>query len=189
MASYQSTTLTIDSKGTQIYFTDTGAVRDSSNYITVVCIHGSLFTGGLTIPTTPERHLAQSIDLAFFLGVFERILPLAAPNNLRLVVLNRRGYPGSTPYTAGEKDNLVHGRKLFLETLGLQVAQFLTAFLDQNDIPRASPDGKSGGLALLGWSLGGLSVLTLLGQSDAIPKSYFTRLGPYLRTCLLLGTL
>jgi pimeloyl-ACP methyl ester carboxylesterase len=117
--------------------------------------------------------------MEFSPGIFERILPLAAPNNLRLIVLNRRGYPDSTPYTAEETDDLVSGGKIFLETVGLQVSQFLNAFLDRNDIPQASPDRKSGGLALLGWSQGACWALAPLGQSDVIPKSYLTRLEPY----------
>jgi hypothetical protein len=180
--------LPIDSKGTQIFFTDSGAVHGSRNYTTIVCIHGYLFTGGSFTPLSQDI-VPHSLLTCHLPAIFEHILPLAAPNNIRLVVINRRGYPGSTPYTADEKDGQRSGRKLFLETMGLQVVQFLNAFLDQNDIPRASSDGNSGGLALLGWSLGTFWALAPLGHSDAIPQSYLTRLEPYLKNCILLGML
>jgi hypothetical protein len=115
---------------------------------------------------------------------YERILPFAARNNIRVVVVDRR----STPYTPEEVNDLTSGRKIFLETVGLQVVQFLSAFLDENpEIPRASLDRRSGGLALLGWSLGAAWALAPLAHPE-IPRSYIARLEPYLKDCIIQGT-
>lgn len=74
-----------------------------------------------------------------------------------------------------------------MERRGLEVANFLLWFIDEHHIPRISPDRKSGGLVILGWSLGNATTLALLGQSDAIPQETFEKLEPYLRTLIMHG--
>jgi hypothetical protein len=46
MSSYKRISLPIDSKGTQIFFMDTGTIPNSADYTTVIIYHGMLFTGG-----------------------------------------------------------------------------------------------------------------------------------------------
>ncbi|KZT28994.1 hypothetical protein NEOLEDRAFT_689420 [Neolentinus lepideus HHB14362 ss-1] len=147
----------------EFYFADSGPVAGSSDYTTLVMFHGSAFNS----------------------HSFHKLLPLAAPLNLRLVIVNRREYRGSSRYTNEEITHLQAGRKLFLERIGLHVAEFLHYYAETYDIPKISDDRRRGGFALLGWSIGVATVLALLGHPDAIPKEYYGRLEPYLRTVVL----
>ncbi len=89
-----------------------------------------------------------------YLDTFHKLIPMAAENNLRLVILNRRDYAGSTKYTDEELAELREGKTEFLQRLGSESAYFLAWFIKTNDIPKIGADGKSGGLATIGWSLG-----------------------------------
>ncbi|KAK0184465.1 hypothetical protein F5146DRAFT_1228636 [Armillaria mellea] len=128
----------VDANGTELFFTDSGPVAGSTDYTTVVIFHGSAFTG----------------------HTFHKLLPMAAENNLRLVILNRRDYAGST-------------KQEFLQRLGSESAYFLTWFVKTNDIPKIGADGKSGGLATIGWSLGTTTPLAILSHPEVIPKETY----------------
>ena len=111
------------------------------------------------------------------LDTFHRLLPMAAPNNLRLVILNRRDYAGSTKYTEAELESLREGRREFLENLGLETITFLAWFATTQDIPKLSADRKTGGFVTIGWSMGGATYVP-----DLPPFEYTsqTKTGPSL---------
>ncbi|KAJ7849292.1 hypothetical protein B0H13DRAFT_2361313 [Mycena leptocephala] len=69
--------LTLES-GVVFGYTDSGAVTGGGDYTTLVIIHGHTFHS----------------------GTFQRLNPLAQPNSLRIISVNRREYPGSSPYSA-----------------------------------------------------------------------------------------
>jgi hypothetical protein len=110
-----------------------------------------------------------------------------------LVIVTRRDYgshdivdsPGSTPHTEDELEDIKAGRGIFLQRLGLEVANFLLWFAETHKVPMISDDKKSGGISVMGWSLGAVSPLALLGHPDVIPKESKQQLALYLRQALL----
>ena len=45
-----------------------------------------------------------------YLGTFVKLLPLAHAHNTRIILINRRDYPGTTPYTDEERAALLSCR-------------------------------------------------------------------------------
>ncbi|TFK73219.1 alpha/beta-hydrolase [Pluteus cervinus] len=156
-------TATIDEQGSQIYFIDTGPVNGSNNYTTLFMYHGTAFNG----------------------ATFKKLIPLAPKSNVRLVLVNRRNYLGSTPCSPGDIENIIAGRKAVLEQMALDVAGLLNWFVNHNDIPRISEDGKFGGICILGWSMGIATVLSFFGQPGVVGDSTYTRLAPYIRKLVI----
>lgn len=129
-------------------------------------------------------------------GTFSKLLPLAPSSNIRLVVVSRRDYasyeigsPGSTPHTEAEIEDIKAGRGIHLQRLGLEVANFILWFTKTYKIPTISDDGKSGGVSVMGWSIGAVSPLALLAHADVIPKESKQQLASYFRQVILYGTL
>ncbi|THU95907.1 hypothetical protein K435DRAFT_112270, partial [Dendrothele bispora CBS 962.96] len=135
---------------------DSGAPPDSKDYTTLIIFHGGVF----------DR------------TSFEKLPQYAHSFNLRTVVVNRRGYPGSTPYTESEMEDLNQGKKVHLEKLGSLIGSFVERFIEENEktgagIPKISGEGKSGGVAIMGWSIGAVSAMSMFADPALIsPKSY-----------------
>ncbi|KDQ53365.1 hypothetical protein JAAARDRAFT_183320 [Jaapia argillacea MUCL 33604] len=156
-------TAPVDSKGTELFFTDSGPVKGSTDYTTLVIYHGSAFTG----------------------NTFHKLLHLCAKDNVRLVILNRRDYAGSTKYTDEELADLNAGDKAFMERLALEVANFLVWFAETEKVPEVTPDRRRGGFSVMGWSLGNATPLAILGHPEVIPKETLAKLEPYFRQLVL----
>jgi len=156
-------TAPVDDNGTELFFTDSGPVESSIDYTTLVIYHGSAFTG----------------------HTFHKLLPFGAAHNIRLVILNRRDYAGSTKYTDENLKDLNAGDKSFLERLALEVKHFLLWFADTQNIPRITADRKSGGFAVMGWSMGIATPLSILGYPDIIGNESYKKLEPYFRQLIL----
>jgi hypothetical protein len=175
----------------KLFYTDTGPV-DSNDYTTLVIYHGLGFTGrkqaSLLFPRC-SRLIWLETD------TFNKLLPLVPSSNIRLVIITRRDYdshdefdsPGSTPHSDEELEDLHAGREIFLERLGLAVANFLLWFVDTHEIPKICDDGKLGGFSVMGWSLGGLGPLALLGHPDVVPKESQKKLASYFRQLIFYG--
>lgn len=103
------------------------------------------------------------------------------------MVPNLREYVGSTKYSDEEMDHLKAGRSVFMESLGSQTLQFLAWFAYKYNIPRISSDGKTGGICVMGWSMGAVTALSILGQPDAISKVAYKKLEPFLKRVILYG--
>lgn len=84
---------------------------------------------------------------------------MSAARNLRTIIINRRDYPGSTKYSDSELEDLVKGRKVFLDRLALLLAYFLKHFVQKEKVPKISADGTRGGFSLLAWSMGTASAM------------------------------
>lgn len=159
----------IDAQGTTLYYEDTGAPEGSSTYLTVILVHGLLFHG----------------------RIWQRLFPHANRNNLRLVSVNHRDYPGSTPFTAAELEIFQRGDAAqqadLVKTLGAQVVAFMEYFVKKHDIPKMhSVNGKTmGGMALLTWSMGGGTAMSVLGNATSLPADTMTLLSQYLRAVVL----
>lgn len=142
----------------KIAYSDTGA-PESQTYLTIFAIHG----------------------IAFSNYVFKRLESSARAAGVRLVSLSRRGYHSTSPYTPSEHHLIRGGCKdtratLFNEQchdLGL----FISKFIYQHKLPPVSADGKHGGVAILGWSMGSVfacGILTALPSQPAEFRELFT---------------
>lgn len=118
-------------------------------------------------------------------------MDLAPASGLRFVAITRRDYPGSTSFTPAELavlSNSTDGEKAgFLRDRGLEIAKFMNIFIQKHNLPPISRDGKSGGVALLGWSLGNAFTLAAISSADMLPADAKTRLGSYLRAVIIQG--
>ncbi|TFK80897.1 alpha/beta-hydrolase [Polyporus arcularius HHB13444] len=161
--------ITVDDNGTELAYLDSGVPKASQDsYVTIFAIHG----------------------IAFGFHIYDRILGLLRDSaDIRFVAISRRGYPGSTPYDPDEIARIPtdgDGQKEeFLRARGREVAVFIDKFIDAFHLPPISADGSSGGIALMGWSLGSAVALSVISHLDTYPQSVQTRLSAYLRTLIL----
>ena len=87
-----------------------------------------------------------------------------------------------------ELDDLRSAKEIHLQSMGVEIATFLTWFLGNHDIPKLSAERTRGGISLLGWSMGIAPVFSFLGHPGVMPDGTYTNLEPYLRTIIIYGT-
>ncbi|KAG2338427.1 hypothetical protein BDR05DRAFT_969261 [Suillus weaverae] len=149
------------SDGVSYYYCDSGDVPGNT-YTTLVLIPGMGFNG----------------------GVFRKLFPLAAAHRLRIVSLYRRDYHPTTSFRdadlAGLVSRTVEGQEGFLRSQAVDIATFLVMFAREQHIPLA--EGSSGGIALVGWSLGSLHTHAVMAHLDALPSNVLSDLEKYLHT-------
>ena len=108
-----------------------------------------------------------------------------------MVCVNRRDYPGTTLYTPAELKALSEmdeeGHAAILEARGIELAAFLDALIDTLSLPGLTPDGKEGGLALMGWSMGNMFTLSTIASVSSLEPQIQTRLQSYLRKLIMFG--
>jgi pimeloyl-ACP methyl ester carboxylesterase len=129
----------------------------------------------------------------FHSPVFKRLFPLAATYNLRIVAISRHGYPGSPPLgtqpnyikTQGNADDKIQ----VLGNRAKEIAVFMGKFIQEQGIPQPSADGRTGGIALCGWSLGNVQGLAFLALGRNVPPDVAERLEPYLKTYIIYGSI
>ncbi|KAI5121868.1 hypothetical protein M0805_001076 [Coniferiporia weirii] len=158
----------VDELGSSLFYEDSGAPEGTKDaYTTLIIVHGTAFHG----------------------AVFKRILPLAPSHQIRLVVVNRRDYPGSSPYAEAELENIrgsdTKSHNAFAQARGLEFAIFVKNFAEKEKIPQTSLDGKSGGVVLLAWSSGVSYTLPLLSFADTIPAQIREDIEPHLRSLIV----
>lgn len=116
----------------------------------------------------------------------------SADAGVRFVAVSRRDYPGSTPLTEEDLRVLQSGtedeRATFLRAQAIELATFLDRFIEQSRIPAISADRKTGGILLLGWSLGCTFGLSILSHADVYPEAMRNKLSQYLRSYVMFGT-
>ncbi|TCD61385.1 hypothetical protein EIP91_008522 [Steccherinum ochraceum] len=148
---------------------DTGVPSGKQNYATWISIHGYVWHS----------------------GNFVRVLPLAETYGIRLVLLNRRGYPGTAPLTDKELEPLrtvdtlddngarLEVLKIFMRDRARELYDFLQSFsfVEAEKIP---PTSQGGGLVVSGWSLGGVLVTAFLTHVANFPLGKID-LVPYIR--------
>ncbi|KAJ7474298.1 Alpha/Beta hydrolase protein [Mycena latifolia] len=150
------------SDGIELLYTDSGTPQ-TKDYTTLVVFHGFGFNG----------------------YGFVRLHEYAHKHNLRTILLNRRGYHGSTIYSDEELADVRAGRKIFQDRLALQIAHFLEHFIEHENTPKAAVDHTAGGFFLMGWSLGNATALSLFADPAIIPKPLYETIKPYLRSLVL----
>ncbi|KAK7060435.1 hypothetical protein VNI00_001200 [Paramarasmius palmivorus] len=151
-----------DQKQTTLAFEDSGPPKNSS-YTTIFAIHGLSYTS----------------------GIWSRVAAVGQKQGLRIVGINRRGYQGSTPFSAAEIAICTNGtdeqKTQFVRDRGVEIATFIDKFIQENGIPQISTDGKKGGFAILGWSAGASFATAAIASIDSLPSDAQSRLSPNLR--------
>ncbi|KAJ7764861.1 Alpha/Beta hydrolase protein [Mycena metata] len=156
-------TLSVDVNGTaKLAFNDSGN-PGNNNYITIFAVHGMGWNN----------------------RIFKRVQTLSAAKSIRIVAVNRRQYKGSTPYTESEAMIPITGsdeeKANFIKSRGVELANFIDTFIQNNQLPPISDDGKTGGVALLGWSAGNLITAAAIANLDALSDASKKRLKSHLR--------
>ncbi|KAH9924430.1 Alpha/Beta hydrolase protein [Fomitopsis serialis] len=163
---------TVDDSGSQCYYEDTGAPPNSSDYTTLVLIHGAGHQG----------------------AVFGRLFDRAAKHNMRLVAVNMRDYARSTPYSQSELGDLrsadVERQAAALRARGLEVVVFLLWYIRKERIPPLSAnthEGRigGGGISLLGWSWGCKMALSCVARAQDLQLGDRELLAGYIRALIL----
>ncbi|EPQ57249.1 hypothetical protein GLOTRDRAFT_73909 [Gloeophyllum trabeum ATCC 11539] len=152
----------LTSKGIQFYFEDSG-VPSAETYTTLVIIHGT----------------------SYHSSIFHKLVPLGVERKLRIVLLNRRDYPGSTFTTPEEIAKIQSARDedqaQILRELGLELAAFLAWYIRQASIPPLGEEGAPGGLTVLGWSSANATGLSAIANLDLAPDEDKELFRTYLR--------
>ncbi|KAN0126498.1 Alpha/Beta hydrolase fold [Russula decolorans] len=124
----------------------------------------------------------------FHSGIFGPMIPFAAANRVRLILVNRRDYPGSTPLSDAELAELgssdLETRAKALAQQGLDIGLFLAWLIREENIPPVviDRDGKQqGGIALVAWSLAHTPLAGFLAHADSLPTDTLRVLDPCLR--------
>ncbi|KAH9835552.1 Alpha/Beta hydrolase protein [Rhodofomes roseus] len=145
----------VDDNGTRLYYEDTGAPPDSSDYTTLVLVHGGVFNG----------------------STFRPMFKHAEEHNMRLVAVNNRDYRGSTPLSPSDLDALrsveLDEQRSMIHARGMELAAFLVWFIQQENIPPRSQNleaTRAGGLAFLGWSWGNTMTMSFLAQAERMDE-------------------
>ncbi|KAJ7073464.1 hypothetical protein B0H15DRAFT_925649 [Mycena belliarum] len=148
--------------GVEIRYTDSGAPQ-TVDYTTLVVIHGTGFNG----------------------YCFLKLHELAHKYNLRIAIMNRRDYHGSTMFSDEDLADMHAGRRIFQDRLATQVAWFLQHFIEHESTPTVSADRTSGGFLLMGWSSGCSVALAPFADRDVLPSALYDAVEPYLRSLVL----
>lgn len=186
---YTSGNITVGNNGTQLAYIDTGAPGGlySLSYTTIFAVHGEAYYSRKSCDYAP----VQVSNVTVTTAVFANVMSLAPVFGLRFVALNRRDYPQSTPYSSAELTVLSNGtdaeKTTFLQDRGIEIATFIDTFIQQENLPAVSSDGKSGGVAVLGWSLGNSFTIATIANVDTLPAAVQQRLGSYIRALIMQG--
>ncbi|KAH9830743.1 Alpha/Beta hydrolase protein [Rhodofomes roseus] len=162
----------VDKFGSQCYYEDTSAPPGSSDYTTLVLIHGAGFPG----------------------TIFERLLTRAAKHNMRLVAVNMRDYSRSTPYSQSELDDLrstnSERQAAAVRARGLEIVTFLLWYIRKENIPPLSSGAQEGsirrgGISLSGWSWGCKMALSCVARAQELQPDDREFLAGYMRALVL----
>ncbi|ESK92030.1 hypothetical protein Moror_10314 [Moniliophthora roreri MCA 2997] len=162
-----SAILVDNASGVELSYLDSGA-PSYSPYTTIFAVHGMIFTS----------------------AIFSKVIDIAASNDIRFVAINRRAFPGSTSYTPEElrvvtnPSSTQSEKDAFMEARGHEIAIFIDTFIQKFDLPPLSADGMSGGVAILGWSIGSSHAAAAVASSSTLPSDIRARLSRYLRSLI-----
>ncbi|KAI9061797.1 alpha/beta-hydrolase [Trametes sanguinea] len=159
---------------------DSGAPAGSPDYTTLVLLHG----------------------YSWHSGIFSKLIPLAGKYNVRIVLVNRRDYPGSEPLTDAERALLpspalentsdaaqlataLKNMETFMKDRARELYDFLVQLVKDGNIPAPDPENTKGGIILAGWSFGTGLITAFLANVASFPVSE-VRLGDYMRRVVFL---
>ena len=117
-------------------------------------------------------------------GICERLLPVASNQGIRLVCINRRAYPDSTPFSEDEQRIFRSGsddeRKALLRAEGESLALLIDALIVELGLPER--------VTVLAWSMGNVYLLSLLASIRRLPGEIAQRLRTHVTSFILWGT-
>lgn len=121
-----------------------------------------------------------------YLGAFSKISPLAASHGLRIICVNRREYPGSSPFSAEELKVMNEGcnveRAKLLNEQGILLCLLLDRLIETLSLP------KEGGITISSWSMGCIFAIAMLTAINNLPEDVGERLKGHVHKLLLWGT-
>lgn len=113
-------------------------------------------------------------DVGKYTGTFHVMLEAANAHGYRLIVPNRRLYPGSTPYTPAEIAALQPDAPIgtlgfvgVLEQQGVYLLEFVHNMITEHELKR---------VAVTGWSLGSLFLMPTVGAIKRVSEDVRERL-------------
>ena len=125
-------------------------------------------------------------------GIFTRLLPLAHKHGSRVVLMQRRDYPGAEPLNEEELRLLsstppatpqaAANMELYTKQRAQEFNDFLVNFVCAEDIP------VEGGLVLVGWSFGAIWITGLLAYAASFSVND-VELCKYIRRVIIYGRL
>ncbi|KAI0776700.1 Alpha/Beta hydrolase protein [Trametes elegans] len=157
---------------------DSGAPEDSAGHTTVVLFHG----------------------YAWHSGIFARLIPLAHTHNARILLVNRRGYPGSEPYTEAERALLasasaqgdtveaataLESLTRFMRERAREVYDLLVELVKEGNVAAANREQGTGGIIVAGWSFGSGLMTALLANLASFPANE-VKISQYVRRVVFL---
>lgn len=159
-------------------FLDSGAPPNSTDYTTVVIIHGYGFHARKRPPAVNSIGSLLTIQhMAIATATFKKLLPLAPSHNARVVLVNRRDYPGSAPFTDEERAALatyahappgdpdaVRGTAEFMKARARELHDYLVELVEGGGTTPVRANSKTGGIVVAGWSLGAVWISALLSH-------------------------
>lgn len=83
----------------------------------------------------------------------------------------------------GSDDEKAH----FINCRGVELANFIDTFIQNNQLPPISDDAKTGGVALLGWSAGTLITAAAIVNLDTLSEASKKRFKSHLRGHIMQG--
>lgn len=182
----------VNERGAHMFYEDSGVPSGSTTHITLVILHGGYFNSGKPLPILDKPDSPEYGTIS--LGVFRPLLPFAASNNLRLVLINGRDISKSTPFDEAElaaiqsKDPATQAK--FMRSSVPEYANFVAWYIQHEKVVPFKEDSsgqKTGGLSLLGWSAGSQWFIPFFALADAIPEHTRNAIEPYLRSYVMYG--
>lgn len=127
--------------------------------------------------------------------MFSRLVPFAPRHNCRLILVNRRGYPGATPFSAEELRDLGRyssddspasheGFRAFCRERGREVYDFLAELVSSDQSITTE-----GGVSIAGWSSGAMYTMAFLAYAPAFAAAREFDLQPYMHSVISYGKL
>ncbi|KAJ3009279.1 hypothetical protein NUW54_g2835 [Trametes sanguinea] len=109
------------------------------------------------------------------LGIFIKMIPFAEKYNTRVILLNRRDYPGARPYTAQELalvqpvdadiDEKARDMPwLFMRDRAVELYEWLAIAVKEGTILPVDPQTSTGGVIVAGWSFGAVWMTAFLAH-------------------------
>lgn len=180
---------------------DSGVPGDCTNYTTVVIVHGYAWHSGQY--TSPSFLGNYSHNCPRYPGIFSKLVPLAESHSVRIILLNRRDYTGSLPYTEAERALLAvlspeimsnaaeaatakKNAATFMQDRARELYDFLVQLVKSSNLPLLDRGTNKGGIVLAGWSFGTLWMTALLAYVALFPVDD-VRLSDYMRSVTFLG--
>ncbi|OCH85431.1 hypothetical protein OBBRIDRAFT_784860 [Obba rivulosa] len=160
---------TVCDEGTQLFYYDTGPPPDVPNYTTLVMVHGTIY----------------------YSQIFTPMFPYAHKYGVRLIAINQRDYPGSTPYTDEEIADLhsedPEAQARMIRDRGIELSEFLLWLIKEGMVNKKveTPSGTAGGMTFLAWSSGNIMGFTFFAHLDELPKDSQDLLAEYLRAVVI----